>query len=103
MKILTLQVFKFLMSKLVASTTALENENSDEPSMNLDPVNAAELVSTPKTQKPTKPAHSPLSELLVYPTPKQKKAEVKKYAAHVLTSTESIALLEEKSKRKLEK
>jgi len=59
--------------------------------MNLDSVNAAELVSTPKTQKLSKPAHSPLSELLVYLTPKQKKVEVKKYAVCVLTSTESIA------------
>jgi len=75
------------------------NENSDETSINLDPVDATELVSMPKTQKPTKPAHSPLSELLVYPAPKQKKAGVKKYAACVLTSTESIALLEEKQKK----
>jgi len=50
---------------LTASTTASGNENSDEPSMNLDPVNAAKLVSTPKTQKPAKPACSPLSELLI--------------------------------------
>lgn len=45
---------------------------------------------------------SPLSELLVYPTSTKKKTEVKKYVARVLTSAESIALLEEKKQKKLE-
>ena len=45
---------------------------------------------------------SPLSELLVYPTCAKKKTQVKKYVARVLTSAESIALLEEKKQKKLE-
>ena len=44
---------------------------------------------------------SPLAELLVYPTPTQKKAKPKSLA-HVLTSAESIALLEEKLRKKQE-
>jgi len=61
----------------IGTLTASGNENSNESSMNLDPVNAAELVSTPKTQKPTKVTHSPLPELLVYPTLTQKKQKSK--------------------------
>ena len=48
------QVSDVQIGTLTAPTTASGNENSDKPSMNLDSVNAAELVSTPKTQKPTK-------------------------------------------------
>ena len=44
---------------------------------------------------------SPLAELLVYPTPTQKKAKPKSLA-RVLTSAESIALLEEKAHKKQE-
>ena len=44
---------------------------------------------------------SPLAELLVYPTPTQKKAKPK-CLARVLTSAESITLLEEKAHKKQE-
>jgi len=83
----------------IGNLTASKNENSDEPSMNLDPVNAAELVSTLKTQKPTKSGCSPLPELLVHATPKQRKAEIKNYTAHVLTCTESIIVRGKKQKK----
>ena len=47
---------------------------------------------------------SPLSELLVYPssTNKQKSA-AKSYTARILTSTQSIAFLEEKKRKKLKR
>ena len=55
------------------------------------------------TSLPAYPVNrSPLSELLVYPQPAKKKSEGKKYAARVLTSVESIALLEEKKRKKIE-
>jgi len=38
----------------IGTLTTSGKENPDELSMNLDPVNATELVSTPKAQKPTK-------------------------------------------------
>ena len=44
---------------------------------------------------------SPLAELLVYPTPQQKKVKPRSLA-RVLTSAESIALLEEKGRKKQE-
>ena len=45
-------------------------------------------------------SRSPLTELLVYPTPTQAKSQVKT-SARVLTSAESIAILEEKQKKAL--
>ena len=56
-------------------------------------------VSVPKPAASSK--RSPLAELLVYPTPQQKKAKPRSLA-HVLTSAESIALLEEKGRKKQE-
>ena len=57
--------------------------------------------STP-LQKSIMPAkRSPLAELLVYPTPTQKASKTKS-CARVLTSAESIAMLEEKARKKEE-
>jgi len=50
----------------------------------------------------TSASRSPLAELLVYPTSTQTKGHVKSSAC-VPTSVESIALLEEKSKKRLKK
>ena len=59
--------------------------------------------SSPVSVRDTNPrgGHSPLSELLVYPSSfnKQKPA-AKSYAAHVLTSAQSIAFLEKKRKKR---
>ena len=87
-----------------------DKENCAELVTSLDRVNP-EVVRTPEAQKSVVRSQvkvlnsvnrSPLSELLVYPTCAKKKTEVKKYAARVLTSAESIALLEEKKQKKLE-
>ena len=100
-----------------AATLPSEKENVVTPSgkenspkrANLNPVSSPELVRTPTTQKsrdtplPANPVNrSPLSELLVYPQPAKKKSEGKKYAARVLTSVESIAMLEGKKRKKME-
>lgn len=87
-----------------------DKENCAELVTSLDPVNP-EIVRTPEAQKSVARSQvkvlnsvnrSPLSELLVYPTCAKKKTEVKKFAARVLTSAESIALLEEKKHKKFE-
>jgi len=50
-----------------------------------------------------KSGRSPLSELLVYPSSNnRKRSGTKNFSARVLTSTESIALLEEKNQKKIE-
>ena len=91
----------------VTLTLLSDKENCAELATSLDAVNP-EIVRSPETQKSVvtsqvkvlnSVSHFPLSELLVYPTCAKKKTEVKKYAAHILTSAESITLLEEKSKR----
>ena len=56
-------------------------------------------VSVQKTTANSK--RSPLRELLIYPTPTQRKAKPN-CSARVLTSAESIALLEEKARKKQE-
>ena len=55
--------------------------------------------STPLQKSKMPPKRSPLSELLVYPTPTQKVSKTKS-CARVLTSAESIAMLEEKARKK---
>ena len=91
-----------LSENCVTSTLLSDKENCAELVTNLDPVNP-EIMRSPVAQSQVKVLNSvnrsPLSELLVYPTCAKKNAEVKKYVARVLTSAESIALLEEKSKR----
>ena len=57
--------------------------------------------STPLQKSKMPPKRSPLSELLVYPTPTQKVSKTKS-CARVLTSAESIAMLEEKARKKRE-
>ena len=65
-------------------------------------VQATALSPKVSAQKPAATLkRSPLAELLVYPTPTQKKAKPKSLA-RVLTSAESIALLEEKARKKQE-
>ena len=94
----------------VTPTLLSDKENCAELATSLDPV-YPEIVRTPEAQKSVvtsqvkvlnSVSRSPLSELLVYPTCAKKKTEVKKYAVRVLTSAESIALLEEKKQKKLE-
>ena len=96
-----------LSEKCVTSTLLSDKENCVQLVIKLDPVNP-EIMRSPVAQKSADKSHvkvlnsvnhSPLSELLVYPTCAKKNTEVKKYVARVLTSAESIALLEEKSKR----
>ena len=93
-----------LSENYVTPTLLSDKENHAELVTNLDP----EIARSPVAQKSVDKSQvkvlnsvnrSPLSELLVYPTSTKKKTEVKKYVARVLTSAESIALLEEKSKR----
>ena len=57
--------------------------------------------STPLQKSKMPPKRLPLSELLVYPTPTQKVSKTKS-CARVLTSAESIAVLEEKARKKRE-
>jgi len=77
-------------SPLEISTAA---QNSDE---NSD-------VRVQDTRPVERSGHSPLSELLIYPssTNKQKSA-AKSYTARILTSAQTIAFLEEKKKKKVE-
>ena len=61
---------------------------------------ATALLPKVSAQKPAATLkRSPLAELLVYPTPTQKKAKPKSLA-RMLTSAESIALLKEKACKK---
>ena len=99
-----------LSENFVTSTLLSDKENCAELVTNLDPVNP-EIMRSPVAQKSADKSQvkvlnsvdrSPLSELLVYPTCAKKNTEVKKYVARVLTSAESIALLEEKKQKKLE-
>ena len=91
------------------ATLSSSKENYNNLVTNWNPVNL-ERAKTPTAQEAiVTPGNvlraanrSPLSELLVYPTPTKKKTESKRYAARVLTSAESIALLEEKKRKKLE-
>ena len=96
-----------LSENYATSTLLSDKENRAELVTNLDPVNP-EIARSPVAPKSVDKSQvkvlnsvncSPLSKQLVYPTSTKKKTEVKKYVAHVLTSAESIALLEEKSKR----
>lgn len=58
------------------------------------------LTNTPVQKSITSTTRrSPLTELLVYPTPMQKVSKAKS-CARVLTGTESIAMLEEKAHKK---
>jgi len=52
-------------------------------------------------QRSSAPTRSPLAELLVYPTPTQKTSK-NRSCCRVLTSSESIAMLEEKARKKRE-
>jgi len=61
----------------------------------------ASVTSPTVTVSTQKVKRSPLADLLVYPTPTQQKAKPKS-SARVLTSAESIALLEEKARKKQE-
>ena len=61
----------------------------------------ASVMSPTVTMSTQKVKRSPLADLLVYPTPTQQKAKPKS-SARVLTSAESIALLEEKARKKQE-
>ena len=61
----------------------------------------ASVMSPTVTMSTQKIKRSPLADLLVYPTPTQQKAKPKS-SARVLTSAESIALLEEKVRKKQE-
>lgn len=61
----------------------------------------ASVTSPAVTVSMQKVKRSPLAELLIYPTPTQQKAKPKS-SARVLTSAESIALLEEKARKKQE-
>ncbi|XP_065894490.1 mucin-3B-like isoform X1 [Dysidea avara] len=56
-------------------------------------------TSTVGTATSSTTARSPFSELLVYPTPTQRKSKPKS-CARVLTSAKSIAMLEEKARKK---
>ena len=58
-------------------------------------------TSTVVTATSSTTARSPFSELLVYPTPTQRKSKPKS-CARVLTSAKSIAMLEEKARKKQE-
>ena len=58
-------------------------------------------TSTVGTATSSTTARSPFSELLVYPTPTQRKSKPKS-CARVLTSAKSIAMLEEKARKKQE-
>ena len=65
-------------------------------------VQATTLLPKVSVQKPAAALkRSSLAELLLYPTPTQKKAK-QKSLARVLTSAESIALLEERLRKKQE-
>ena len=57
------------------------------------------LPSTPLQKSTMTAKRSPLADLLVYPTPTQKVSKAKS-CARVLTSAESIAMLEEKARKK---
>ena len=59
------------------------------------------LPSTPLQESTMTAKRSPLADLLVYPTPTQKVSKAKS-CARVLTSAESIAMLEEKACKKRE-
>jgi len=52
-------------------------------------------------QRSSAPTRSPLAELLVYSTPTQKPSK-NRSCSRVLTSSESIAMLEEKARKKRE-
>ena len=82
-------------------TPTLLSDKEKTPTLLSDKENYVKMVkSSDPVLNPVN--RSPLSELLVYPTCAKKKTEAKKYVAHVLTSAESIALLEEKKQKKLE-
>ena len=84
--------------KQAGPSTSPLSENCMTPALLSDKENNVEIVtSLDPILNPVN--RSLLSELLVHPNCAEKKTEAEKYVAHVLTSAESIALLEEKGKR----
>ena len=79
-------------SKNINQRKAVQHNVTDNQKKTLSP-NTRLQISLPPVQR------SPLAELLVYPTPTQKISKAKS-CARVLTSADSIALLEEKVRKK---
>ena len=73
-----------------------------EPVAVLDNSENTPHYNNSSVQRSSVPTRSSLAELLVYPTPMQKTSK-NRSCSRVLTSSESIAMLEEKARKKREK
>ena len=92
------------MEAIDHSRTELDDHENDQH-VNVHNVNNShkKLLSpgTPVQKSITSTRRSPLTKLLIYPTPTQKISKAKS-CARVLTSAESTALLEDKARKKRE-
>ena len=79
----------------------LDEVRKTEPVAVLDNSENTPHYNNSSVQRSSVPTRSPLAELLVYPTPTQKTSK-NRSCSRVLTSSENIAMLEEKARKKRE-